>query len=99
MTDHETNDYLRRVASKVERKQHARRARQCDVWSWIGLFGVIGWSVAIPTLAGVAAGIWLDARVESRISWTLTLLLLGVLVGCLTAWRWTREESGPEQDR
>jgi ATP synthase protein I len=74
-----------------------RRTTICD--AWLGLFGVIGWSVAIPTLAGVAAGIWLDARVESRISWTLTLMLVGVLIGCLTAWRWTRQETGQEKDR
>jgi ATP synthase protein I len=57
------------------------------------MFGLIGWSVAIPTLLGAALGMWIDSKVDGRQSWTLMLLIGGLVLGCLNAWRWVREES------
>lgn len=80
------------VARKARRKL-ARRAGGDDIWSWLGLFGLVGWSVAIPTLAGVALGVWLDDVWPQGFSWTLTLLVVGVVAGCANAWFWIRRES------
>jgi ATP synthase protein I len=60
------------------------------------MFGMIGWTVAIPTVLFMALGIWIDARWPGRISWTLTFLTIGILVGCLTAWAWIKKESRGE---
>jgi ATP synthase protein I len=57
------------------------------------MFGLVGWAVALPTVAGVALGVWLDHRFPSRASWTLTFLLVGVLLGSLNAWFWVQRES------
>jgi ATP synthase protein I len=57
------------------------------------MFGMVGWSVAVPTLLGIALGVWLDRRFDGRISWTLTMLFLGVALGCWTAWYWIERES------
>jgi ATP synthase protein I len=59
----------------------------------LGMFGLVGWAVAIPTLIGIAVGIWIDKRWPSPYSWTLMLLVIGVVVGCLNAWYWVRRES------
>jgi predicted F0F1-ATPase subunit len=32
------------------------------VWFGLGMMGLIGWSVVVPTLLGAALGIWLDAH-------------------------------------
>ena len=56
------------------------------------MFGVIGWSVAIPTLLGIFIGIWIDTTWPSRFSWTLMLLFAGVVLGCLNAWSWIERE-------
>jgi ATP synthase protein I len=71
------------VASKQRRLE-----RPGAKWSWgsVAILGVVGWSVAVPTLLGVAAGIWIDHRWPSRFSWTLTLLLGGLVFGCVAAW-------------
>ena len=53
---------------------------------------MVGWSVAAPTLLGLAIGRWVDATWPGHISWTLTLLLVGVLVGCVNAWHWVTQE-------
>jgi len=74
-----------RMTRQVEAKQ--RRA-ESHKWSWssIEILGVVGWSVTVPTLLGIAAGVWIDRRYPSRFSWTLMLLLGGLLLGCFHAW-------------
>ena len=57
----------------------------------LGMFGVVGWSVAIPTLIGVAVGIWIDRSWPSQFSWTLMLLIGGLMLGCMNAWYWVRK--------
>jgi ATP synthase protein I len=85
------------VGRKAERKREARRnAPERSAWFGLGMFGLVGWSVAIPTLAGVALGLWLDSLFPGRASWTLTFLLVGVALGCLNAWYWVRQESRRE---
>lgn len=57
------------------------------------MFGLVGWAVALPTLLGIAPGLWIDERWPGPISWTLNLLIIGVLIGCLNAWYWVSKES------
>ena len=54
--------------------------------------GLIGWSVTVPTLIGAALGIWVDKHYPSFYSWTLMLLLIGLIIGCLNAWHWVDSE-------
>ncbi len=56
------------------------------------MMGLVGWSVAIPTLLGIALGIWLDNRYPSEHSWTLALLVAGLVIGCANAWHWLAKE-------
>ena len=34
-----------------------------------------------------------SGAIAAFVSWTLTLLLIGVAVGCLNAWYWVKQES------
>lgn len=81
----------RRIEEKEERKMRARTEEK-RFWYGFGLFGLVGWSVAIPTLIGIAVGVWLDKVLDDRISWTLTFLFIGLIVGCLNAWYWVQQE-------
>jgi len=81
------------VARRAARWQRAQRERERSVWFSLGMMGLVGWSVATPTLAGIALGWWIDAMWPGRTSWTLMLLLAGVTIGCLNAWYWVRQES------
>ena len=58
----------------------------------MGMMGLIGWSVVVPTLLGAALGLWLDRHHPGQHSWTLALLVAGLTVGCLNAWRWVAKE-------
>ena len=80
--------------SKQRRKLKARReGGSRSVWFGLGMFGLVGWSVAVPALAGIALGAWLDTKWPSRVSWRLTLLLVGVAVGFWNANRWMHREA------
>lgn len=81
------------VEHKVARKIRARQEKGRSIWFGLGMFGLVGWSVAIPTLIGLAIGIWIDMRWPSRFSWTLMGLIIGVALGCVNAWFWVKRES------
>ncbi len=80
------------VGAKADRKLAARRSGAPHVWSGLGMMGLIGWSVVVPTLAGAALGTWLDGHYPGRHAWTLALLVAGLTLGCFNAWRWVARE-------
>ena len=84
--------FSREVGAKAARKLKARRNSTQGVWLGLGMMGLIGWSVVVPTLLGAALGIWLDHRHPGKHSWTLALLVAGLVIGCLNAWRWVAKE-------
>lgn len=96
--DREHTEALRRVVSaKSERRIRARERPNESIWAFMGTFGLVGWTVAVPTLAGLAFGVFLDNRTDSERSFAITFLVLGVAVGGATAWYWIRRESSGDQ--
>lgn len=81
-----------RIGSKSDRKLKARKERN-TIWFGLGMFGMVGWSVAIPSLLGIGLGVWIDTHFPSQYSWTLMCLVIGVALGCLNAWYWITKES------
>lgn len=79
--------------AKGTRKRAAREEGDRSIWFGLGTFGMVGWSVALPTVVGIAIGVWLDGRHEGPVSWTLMLMLAGLALGCANAWRWVNRES------
>jgi len=93
--DHTNEPFRSKIKRKQNRKEKYRSERgEKSLWFGLGMFGLVGWSVAIPTFIFLAIGIWLDATFQGKISWTLTLLFIGVVLGCLNAWFWIKKESG-----
>jgi ATP synthase protein I len=91
---HESRQQVRdQIGRKEARRLRAKNEQHQRVWFGLGMFGLVGWSVAIPTLLGTAIGMWIDARWDGQQSWTLMLLFGGLFLGCLQAWRWLRDES------
>ncbi|MEO7642102.1 MAG: AtpZ/AtpI family protein [Ramlibacter sp.] len=82
----------RQVSAKADRKLRARRDGAPGVWFGLGTMGLIGWSVVVPTIAGAALGIWLDAHYPGTHAWSLALLMAGLVLGCLNAWRWVAQQ-------
>ncbi|MFH1813217.1 MAG: AtpZ/AtpI family protein [Pseudomonadota bacterium] len=86
------------VGAKATRKLKARRSGTPGVWSGLGMMGLIGWSVALPTLLGAGIGLWLDERYPGGRAWTLALLMAGLAIGCLNAWHWVAREDQAMRD-
>jgi ATP synthase protein I len=80
------------ISTKAERKLRAQRNVAETVWFGLGMMGLVGWSVAIPTLLGAMLGLWLDKHYPGGHSWTLALLVAGLCIGCFNAWHWVAKE-------
>ena len=81
------------IEQQARRKIKARKEKNHSVWFGLGMFGLIGWSIVIPTVAGIALGLWIDRKWPGHVPWTLTMMLVGVVLGCFNAWRWIGEEN------
>ena len=90
--------FAARAGTQAARKLKARRDAAQGVWFGLGTMGLIGWSVAAPTLLGAALGLWLDARASGAHSWTLALLVAGLCIGCLNAWHWVAKQDKAMRD-
>jgi len=85
-------DFIRKVGEKENRKLRAQRRHIQTVWMGFGMMGLVGWAVAVPALLGTSLGVLLDKRYPGIHSWTLTLLIVGLSIGCLNAWYWIDKE-------
>jgi ATP synthase protein I len=84
--------FSQKIGANADRKLRARRHVTKTVWFGLGMMGLIGWSVAIPTLLGAMLGLWLDQHYPGARSWTLALLVAGLCIGCFNAWHWVAKE-------
>ncbi|WP_319543204.1 AtpZ/AtpI family protein [uncultured Pseudodesulfovibrio sp.] len=85
-------DFPDEVGAKERRKIRAGPESRIGTWYGLGLFGVVGWSVTIPTLLGILLGVWIDLTWPSPRSWTIMLLVGGLGAGCLNAWLWLNRQ-------
>ncbi|MCL3882939.1 AtpZ/AtpI family protein [Marivita sp. GX14005] len=83
-----------RIGHGARRMKTARDDPAPSPLRGIGTFGMVGWSVAVPTVGGALLGFWLDRTLPQDFSWTLALLLAGVVIGGLIAWGWIDREGG-----
>jgi ATP synthase protein I len=80
------------VGIRAHRKLMAKQ-NPPQVWLGLGVMGIIGWSVVVPTLIGTTLGLWLDRRHPGLHNWTLALLMAGLSLGCLNAWLWVDKQN------
>ncbi|TYB81335.1 AtpZ/AtpI family protein [Maritimibacter fusiformis] len=80
------------IGQRARRMKAARDNPGPSPLRGIGTFGMIGWSIAVPTVGGAFLGMWLDRVAPQDFSWTIALLLGGVVVGAVIAWGWIGKE-------
>ena len=76
------------IRRRAERMQQTRNEPKYSPLNGLGVFGVIGWSVAMPTVAGAFLGMWLNRVAPQSFSWPMALILGGAVVGAMVAWSW-----------
>lgn len=89
-TDKSTDDITR----QAKRMKSARDNPGPSPLRGIGTFGMIGWSIAVPTVGGAFLGLWLDRAAPQEFSWTVALILGGVVVGAFISASWINKEGG-----
>jgi len=68
------------------RRERWQREGERSIGQNLAMIGALGWTIVTPTLIGIFAGRWLDRMFDSRIFWTLGLLVAGLALGCALAW-------------
>ncbi len=73
-------------------ERHRRWLREGDpsVARRLAQIGVLGWIIVTPILIGIFLGRWLDKTFNSGLFWTAPLLMLGLALGCWSAWKWMK---------
>jgi len=97
-TSSANRSFVQQVTAKASRKLRMQKDGQQTVWFGLGMSGLIGWCVAVPTVVGAMIGLWWDNRHPGTHSWTLMLLTIGLCVGCANAWRWVNQENKAIED-
>jgi ATP synthase protein I len=91
MTDPEEKDALvKEVRLRRERRQRWLGEGNTSVARRLAQIGVLGWIIVVPMLIGVFVGRWLDRTFNSGLFWTAPLLMLGLALGCWSAWKWMK---------
>ncbi len=92
MVEKNDKELLKKIERKEKQKIRAKREKKWSSWMGLSVFGIIGWSVMIPTLIGLGIGFWIDSNYTTPFSWTLMLFIGGLIGGCFMAWGWIRSE-------
>jgi len=84
----EPDGLLRSVRARRDRRKRWLREGEPSLGRYLAQVGVLGWMIVVPALIGIFVGRWLDQRFNTGIFWTGPLLLLGLALGCWSAWKW-----------
>lgn len=84
------------IERRVQRRLRGDKRGRNELLFWLGLTGIVGWSIAVPTVLGILLGRWMDEQWPGPTSWVLTLLIVGVITGCLNAAYWVKREMHDE---
>ena len=91
---------LEQIEIDERRKRRWQRKKGRSAWFGLGLSGLVGWMIILPTLLGILIGAWIDENFPSSIPWTLVLMLLGLVFGATSTYFWLmREQKDIQQER
>ena len=86
----EDDPLVKGVRLRGERQRRWLREGDPSVARRLAQIGVLGWIIVVPMLIGVFVGRWLDRTFNSGLFWTAPLLMIGLALGCWSAWKWMK---------
>jgi ATP synthase protein I len=86
----EEDPLVKGVQLREERHRRWLREGEPSLARRLAQIGVLGWIIVVPMLTGIFVGRWLDRTFNSELFWTAPLLMLGLALGCWSAWKWMK---------
>ncbi|MFB6276679.1 MAG: AtpZ/AtpI family protein [Halothece sp.] len=98
-SDSDRKQFQEKIKHKLSERRRAKEEEEKQgIWFGLAMMGIVGWSVALPTLAGVAIGIGLEALFPQFSPGIIIIsILVGLGLGCLIAWFWIQQESQEDE--
>lgn len=85
------NELRRQVERQARRMRKAERERPTLIGQTV-FVGTLGLLLALPVVGGAYLGRWLDSLASGySLRWTLSLIILGVIVGAVNVYLFIRE--------
>ena len=82
----------KQVDNQVKRIKKARQ-EQASILAQTLYLGTLGLVLILPVIGGAYLGLWLDSMADGySMRWTLSLLLLGLLVGAINVYLLIKEK-------
>lgn len=75
------------IALRRRRRADWKRQGERPLALNLAMIGALGWLIVVPTLGGIFAGRWLDARAGGGLTFTAALLFAGLALGAGLAWQ------------
>ncbi len=83
---------LRKEIHTAVKKRNRHKQQGKSILAQSVFLGTIGGIIVIPIVAGAYIGLWLDRHMEGfSFSWTLTLIVIGVVIGTFNAIYFVKE--------
>jgi len=83
---------LRQTIHKRVRRIKKAMAERPTVFAQTVYLGTLGLVFILPVVAGAYLGSWLDSRLQGySVSWTVTMILLGVFAGSVNVYLLVKE--------
>lgn len=79
---------LKNVRLRGDRHRRWLRESNPSMMRHLAQVGVLGWMIITPILIGIFWGRWLDRTFNSGLFCTGLFLMLGLALGCWSAWKW-----------
>ena len=88
----ESNGMIDAIRKRRERRKAWLTEGETSLLRFAGQIGVLGWMIVTPTLIGLFIGHLIDRKLGTGIFWSAPLLMLGVVAGSWSAWRWMHKQ-------
>jgi ATP synthase protein I len=86
------NDDFKATIEKHARELKRARKEKSGFLHYASLIGMGGWLLALPVVGGAYLGNYLDGKTDMGVSWSVTLIILGVAAGVFNVWYFLYKE-------
>jgi ATP synthase protein I len=90
--EHDEHQKLRaKVRSSAKKFDKAKKERR-TLLAQMAYLGTVGVIFILPVIIGAYLGVWLDNKLRGfSVSWTISLILLGVIIGAINVYLFIKE--------